>query len=187
MNRTADILNLPRPSETALAQEYSRPFLCHISWFFGDGEAAFDTYKELYIEQVPEMGGLYPGIAETLQSLREVGFKLAIFSDKRQPYGLPELEQTGVGPLFQHASFITDDRPYKPDPLGLHAVLKLLDVSPGEALYVGDGRQDVECAHRAGVQSGAALWGSVDREGLLASQPHFQWEQADQILDSLAG
>ena len=186
MRRTADALGRTPPQPDEVAKEYSRPFLQHLSWFFGDDQdAILDTYMGFYNDNVAHMAGLYPGAADTLRALKDQGYRLAVFSDKRQPFGLSELEQTGVGHLLDHASFLVDGRPYKPEPRGLLEVMNFLGVSPGETLYVGDSRQDMECAHRAGAHSGAALWGCVDRERVLAQRPGYQWEQVEQILDSL--
>ena len=52
-------------------------------------------------------------------------------------------------------------------------------------MYIGDGRQDMECAQRAGVMSGAALWGSVDREELLVLGPAYRWDRVEQVLHTL--
>ena len=179
-------MGVSRPGRDAIAQQYSRPFHQHLAWFFGDDrEAVLDAYMEFYVDNVADMAGLYPGTVETLSALKGKGFRLAVFSDKRRPFGMAELEQTGVSNLLEHASFLVDDRPYKPDPQGLREVMAVLDVSPEETVYVGDGRQDVECAHRAGTRSGAALWASVDRYGILARRPHYRWERMDHIVGTL--
>ena len=186
MGKTADSLRLPRPRKGDIAREYSRPFLEHLAWFFGEEQdLILDAYMGCYRDAVGEMAGLYPGIEETLTGLKGHGLKVGIFSDKRQPFGVSELEQTGVGHLFDHTSFLVDGRPYKPDPKGLRDVMEALEVSPSETLYIGDSRHDIQCAHRAGTYSGAALWGSVDREGVLAQSPQYQWDRAELILSSL--
>jgi len=186
MGQTADDLALPRPETSDIAREYSRPFLQHLAWFFGeDQDLVLDTYIGHYRKTVGEMAGLYPGIAETLTDLKTNGLKVGVFSDKRQQFGISELEQTGVGHLLDCASFLVDGRPYKPEPQGLRDVMEALGVSPSETLYIGDSRQDIQCAHRAGTHSGAALWGSIDREGVLAQSPQFQWDRAELILGSL--
>ena len=185
MRKTADALGLPRPQKEAIAQEYSRPFLQHLAWFFGGEVPALDTYLGFYRESVAEMGGLFSGVDETLRALKDRGFRLAVFSDKRQAFGVPELAQTGVGHLLDYVSFLVDGRPYKPDPLGLREVMDALGVSSGETVYVGDSAQDIECAHRAGARSAAALWGTVSRETLLSQKPHYQWERIEDILRAL--
>ena len=186
MDRTADALGLPRPEQGAVAREFSRPFLQHLAWFFGDDrDEVLDTYLGFYWEDVARMAGLYPGTAEMLGALKDHGYRLAVFSDKRQSFGMSELGQTGIGHLLDYTLFLVDGRFYKPDPHGLREVMAALGVSAAETLYVGDARQDVECARRAGTQSGAALWGSVARAEVLARRPDYNWERVDHILESL--
>ena len=183
MHRTAEALNQPSPAKDEIARELSRPFRQHLNWFFtGDPEAVLDTYIGFYRDVVDVRAGLYPGVAEALQTLNSQGYKVAVFSDKREPFGVSELEQTGVAHLLNHVAFFDGDRPYKPDPRGLRNVMESLAASPSETIYVGDSPQDIECAHRAGTQSAAALWGTVTREAVLATGPHYRLEQVDQLL-----
>lgn len=186
MHQTADALELSRPDTAEVARQFSRPFAQHLEWFFGaEQQKVLDTYLGFYRESISQGAGLYPGVKEMLTELGNRAYRLAVFSDKRLVFGEPELAQSGVAGLFDYALFLADGRPYKPDPEGLFQVLNALGSSPSDTLYVGDSRQDVECAHRAGVNSGAALWASIDREQLLAPGPHYRWERVDQILDTL--
>ena len=124
MDRTADALGLPRPEQGAVAREFSRPFLQHLAWFFGDDrDEVLDTYLGFYWEDVARMAGLYPGTAEMLGALKDHGYRLAVFSDKRQSFGMSELGQTGIGHLLDYTLFLVDGRPYKPDPHGLREVM----------------------------------------------------------------
>jgi HAD superfamily hydrolase (TIGR01509 family) len=186
LHQTADALGLSRPHPTLIAQEFHRPFFEHLAWFLGnDHEKIIDIYIGLYRESVAEKAHLYPGIAETLQTLKERGYRLAIFSDKRHAFGEAELEQAGAKSLLDRTLFLHDGRPYKPDPAGLREVMEALEVSPEETLYVGDSHQDIDCAHRAGVRSAAALWGSVNREQVLARRPHYQLETVGEFAATL--
>lgn len=163
------------------------PFLQHLESFFpGDQQRVMDTYLGFYRQIVTHMPKLYPGVTETLGRLKESGYRLAVFSDKRQAFGDAELEQTGIGGLMDYSLFLVDGRPYKPDPLGLLQVLDAMGVPPDQALYVGDTGDDMECAHRAGVKSGAALWGALNREKVLAAGPGFRWEHPGQMVELLA-
>lgn len=186
LHQTADALGLDRPHPSVIAQEFHRPFFEHLAWFLGnDHERIIDIYIGLYREVVEEKAHLYPGIVETLHSLKEQGYQLAIFSDKRHAFGVAELEQTGAKELLDHTLFLHDGRPYKPNPTGLQEVMAGLGVSPEETLYVGDSHQDIDCAHRAGVRSVAALWGSVNREKVLARRPHFRLETVAEFVAAL--
>ena len=95
------------------------------------------------------------------------------------------MEQTGIGRLFERASFLMEGRPYKPGSHGLKQVMDVMGVLPLETLYVDDTRHDIEYALRAGVHSTAALWGTVDREGLLAQGPDYSWDRGESISASL--
>ena len=186
MQRTAETLGLPRPDQSAIAQEYSRPFFKHLAQFFGDEiDSALATYMGFYRETVSTKAGLYPGISEMLLKLQNHGFRLAIFSDKREAFGQSELDQTEISHLLDYTLFLVDGRPYKPDPSGLQVVMKALGVTPGNTLYIGDSRQDIECAHRAGARSGGALWGSVDHEAVTVRKPHYLWDSVEQMVETL--
>ncbi|MBC8281572.1 MAG: HAD-IA family hydrolase, partial [Chloroflexi bacterium] len=105
----------------------------------------------------------------------------AILSDKQHIYGMPEFEHSDIGVTVDRAIFFADGMAPKPDPAGLQDVMRSLDVSPEECLYVGDSERDIACAQRAGAWSGAALWASVEREIVLARNPEFRWETVNDV------
>ena len=182
MQYTAGVLGVARPHPPEIAREFHRPFFEHLAWFLGaDHDRIVETYTGMYHEVVAEKAHLYAGVAETLRRLKEWGFQTAVFSDKRHAFGESELAQTGVGALLDHTLFLHDGRPYKPDPAGLLQVIEALGVSPQETLYVGDSHQDIECARRAGVRSAAALWGSLNRERVLAQIPDHRLESVAEM------
>ena len=187
MRRTADALGLDRPDPSDVARTFALPFSQILALFFGgDQQHVMDVYQGYYRSSVSGLGHLYPGIPELLQGLTDRGYRLAVFSDKEDVLGRLELGQTGVGEFLDYALFLVDGRPRKPDPQGLGQVMDAIGVAPEDALYVGDGPQDVECAHRAGTKSGAALWGSLDRMAVLEPGPEYRWDRVDQVLDALA-
>ena len=183
MLATADHLGHPRPKAGELAREYSRPFLEHLEWFFpGDQREVEETYLEFYRRSVWQGDRVYTGVAGVLQALKDGGYGTAIFSDKRDMFGEPELDYAGLRPLLDCVSFLYPGRPYKPDPAGLFAVMEALGAAPGECLFVGDSYRDIECAQRAGTRSGAALWATVERERLLACSPDYCLESIGEAL-----
>ena len=145
-----------------------------------------DTYLGFYHQVVSRMPGLYLGVLQAIRQLKDRGYRVGIFSDKRHAFGLPELERTEIVSLVDHSLFLLDGRPYKPDPKGLLQVLSDLGVESSRALYIGDTGDDMDCARRAGVSSGAALWGSLDGEKLISKKPDFQWDRPDQMAASLS-
>jgi phosphoglycolate phosphatase len=182
MNQTADALGYPRPAPTDLGTEYSRPFLEHLAWFFpGDQEKVVDTYMAFYHAAVWQELRLYQGVPELLKGLKDNGYRTVILSDKRQVFGVPEFEYSGIGESVDRALFFAEGMTPKPDPAGLQDLMRSLEVAPSECLFVGDSHRDIECAKRAGAWSGAALWASVEPELVLALEPQFRWDRVGDI------
>jgi len=67
----------------------------------------------------------------------------------------------------------------KPDPGGLHHILKQHGVRPEEALMIGDSLVDIETGKRAGVQTCGVTYGHAGRASLASAQP-------DWIIDDLS-
>ena len=186
MNQTADELGYPYPVPADLGREYSRPFLEHLAWFFpGDQEKVVDAYMGFYHAAVWRERRLYPGVPELLKQLKENGYRTAVLSDKRQVFGVPEFEYSNLGDSVDRALFFSEGMHPKPDPSGLQELMKSLEVSPSECLFVGDSHRDIECAKRAGVWSGAALWASVEPELVLALEPEFRWDRVEDVAVTL--
>lgn len=96
---------------------------------------------------------VYPDVRGTLAALREQGLKLGIVSN--WDHRLPELlERLGLSRLFDALVYSSDVGVEKPDPRIFEAALRRLEVPPGAALHVGDGRlEDVEGAQAVGMRA----------------------------------
>lgn len=186
MNQTAEALGYPQPTTADLGVEYSRPFLEHLAWFFpGDQEIVLETYMSYYHAVVWQEQRLYPGILELIKRFKDKAYRTAILSDKRQDFGVPEFESSGLGGLIDRSVFFADGMLPKPDPAGLQDVMESLEVSPEECLFIGDSYRDIECAKRAGAWSGAALWASVEPELVITLQPEFLWNKVGDVAVTL--
>ena len=186
MNQTAEVLGYPQPTAADLGVKYSRPFMEHLAWFFpGDQEVVLETYMSYYHAVVWQKQRLYPGILELIKRLKDKAYRTAILSDKRQDFGVPEFESSGLGGLIDRSVFFADGMSPKPDPAGLQDVMESLEVSPEECLFIGDSYRDIECAKRAGAWSGAALWASVEPELVITLQPEFLWNKVGDVAVTL--
>lgn len=116
-----------------------------------------------------------------MKRLKKSGYRTGILSDKREVFGVPEFEYSDLGDSVDRALFFADGMAPKPDPSGLQEVMKSLEVAPNETLFVGDSYRDIQCAQRAGVWSGAALWASVEPDLVLALKPDIQWKTVDDV------
>ncbi len=174
------------PFEETVASTFIVPFVRHVGNLFPHNpDGAMEEYMSLYIAHIQDAGGLFPGVADTLTALKSAGYRLALFSDKRQKYGRMELEISGIGSLFDHVRFLDNRRPYKPNPTGLRQVLDALTAKPDSAMYVGDSPVDIQCARNCGMAGTAAMWGTLNRDALIREDPTHICESMSDLLEVL--
>jgi HAD superfamily hydrolase (TIGR01549 family) len=124
----------------------------------GNGAECMQRFYQHYAElHASHFEGLYPGVAELLQTLRLRGVPLGIVTGKSRRAWEVTAAATELGP-FDVVVVEDDVTQPKPDPSGLHAALIALGRGPTEALYVGDGAHDLQAARAAGILGVAALW-----------------------------
>jgi phosphoglycolate phosphatase len=92
-----------------------------------------------------------PEVRQTLQRLHAGGYRMGVASNKPARFSRPILERLGLLPCL--GSVLGPDvvDSHKPEPAMIHRCLQDLDVTRGQALYVGDMVLDVESALRAGL------------------------------------
>lgn len=90
-------------------------------------------------------------IPPALKCLQEAGFKLAIVSNRTDPF-LEEIVSFGLHQYFSVFIAAGEINSWKPDPQIFWHALEKLDVKPHEAVYVGDNYYaDIIGAHNAGL------------------------------------
>jgi phosphoglycolate phosphatase len=113
---------------------------------------------------------LFPYVGETLVSLKESGYLIAVATGKSRA-GLDRVLGTmGMLDLF-HGSRCSDESLSKPDPLMLYELLDEFDLSAGEAMMIGDTEFDLEMASRAGIRSIGVSYGAHSRDRLMQHKP----------------
>lgn len=129
----------------------------------------------------------YPGIMEMLKSLNDAGIKTAIVTNKNT-LAATELWQQ----LFRDTVTLVvgEDEAHgirkKPEPDMVMEALKRLDVSPEEAVYVGDSEVDVETARNASMDGVFVLWGFRTREELVKAGAGTMVETPEELLTEVA-
>ncbi|MBQ7154626.1 MAG: HAD family hydrolase [Synergistaceae bacterium] len=95
----------------------------------------------------------FPDTAQTLATLKELGLKLAVVSNREHPSLVLEREDlakyfdvmVGAEEPYGHL-------PYKPNPAMLHELLAHTGIPAEQAVYVGDADLDIVTAKAAGVR-----------------------------------
>jgi HAD superfamily hydrolase (TIGR01549 family) len=123
--------------------------------------------------------GLLPNVTETLKNLKEMGLRIGLCtvnSEKSTSYILKRFRIAGY---FDAVFPRNKVKHVKPSGEHLQAVLDALKVRPREALLVGDGTRDMECARELNVTAVGLSTGVSTQKELMSSG-------ADYLITSIA-
>lgn len=141
------------------------------------------AYRERYYEANQTGLTPYSGIHELLSALRQRGLRVAVVTSKLGSGAREELQRTGLAPFIEALVGAEDVQQHKPRPEPFYKMFELLGESADGCMMVGDTSADILGAKAAEVVSVAALWGTRDREALIALQPDHAVETPLDILD----
>ncbi|WP_035057172.1 phosphoglycolate phosphatase [Andreprevotia chitinilytica] len=128
-----------------LANDYAAEFTGTSSQ--KEAMARFDTHYKQGLKIATEF---YPAVQETLHTLHQRGYPLAIVTNKPERFTLPLLALLGIHEHFD-CVVAGDTLPQKkPSAEPLLHVADKLGVPPGEMLMVGDSKNDLLAARAAG-------------------------------------
>ncbi|HJE71955.1 MAG TPA: HAD-IA family hydrolase, partial [Pseudomonas oryzihabitans] len=120
---------------------------------------------------------VYPGVLDSLALLRTLGVRLAVITNKPERFVAPLLADMGLGDFDWIVGGDTLPQ-QKPDPAGLLWVMQQAGVAAGQALFIGDSRNDIRAARAAGVRCVALSYGYNHGEPIASEQP-------DLVVDDL--
>lgn len=127
---------------------------------------------------------LFPGVAETLQTLHAAGYKLAVATGKSRAGLNLALADSGLSNLFQ-GSRCAEETGSKPHPQMLQEIMAELNVLPPATLMIGDTEYDLQMANNAKVGAIAVTYGVHDKAHLLTFQPLICLDTLPELLDWL--
>jgi len=125
-------------------------------------EQGYVLFQRYYAESVYQDSTLYPGVHETLQTLKSSGLALACVTNKPSRFTKPVLEKSGLTGFFG-AVVSGDDLPLKkPDPAPLEFAAEQLGVPLTACVLVGDSINDIRAAGAAKIP---VLWATYGYAG----------------------
>lgn len=127
------------------------------------------TIWDEYYQQYSFMTRSFMGMNDTLKKLSLEKIKLSIVTSKTREEYKRDFEIYPISKYFSTYICADDTILHKPNPEPLLAALKTLQVTPDEAIYIGDSCYDIECANKANVASALALWGCRFPDGIDAT------------------
>jgi HAD superfamily hydrolase (TIGR01509 family) len=120
---------------------------------------------------------LLPGARRVLHELRR-SYQLGLVTSGNRIRVSSQLGKFGFARLFAARVFGEESGRRKPHRDPLERALRILQLDPGECVYVGDSPEDVRMARGAGVRAIAVLGPFPTHARLIAARP-------DAILDSV--
>jgi len=97
---------------------------------------------------------LFPDSLPVLEEMRQKGYQLGVISDAQKVFCLDEGKMLGLNQFFSRIIMSTHLGFRKPDPRIFMVACTLLEISPLEAVYIGnDPETDVGGAKRAGMKA----------------------------------
>ena len=145
-------------------------------------EAMIVTYREYNNQHHDDMVTVFPGALETVKTLRSWGVKLGVVTSKFRSGAQRGLKVCGFGDLFPVLVGADDVERPKPDPSPVLHAIEQLGVEPSETVFIGDSAHDLAAGRAAGVSTGAALWGPIERRILEPHEPDYWLETPGDVV-----
>lgn len=124
----------------------------------------------------------YPGMEAALDGLTVAGAKLAVLSNKPDPFTkmiIPALlPRWNFHPIVGARPGV----PVKPNPQAALEIASLLGIAPDHFLYVGDAGTDMRTATAAGMHAVGVTWGFRTLEELLQNGAQSIVNRPDELL-----
>lgn len=121
-------------------------------------------YRALYSASDKPYTKPFDGIVEALDALKAAGFVLSINTNKGQALTDALVEKTFKKDLFTAVVGYEESRPSKPDPYGVEMICAACQMPKTEAVYIGDGRSDINTAYNAQIPCVFVTWGQGTEE-----------------------
>ena len=102
---------------------------------------------------------VYAGIKTVLQHLKKDGARLAVVTSRRKKTSKLYTKELAIFDYFEFFTTPESTKTHKPDPGPALYALDRLKADPRHTLFIGDSAFDMECGHRAGVETAFAEWG----------------------------
>lgn len=124
-------------------------------------DAVMRCWEELLYGRLDEIE-IFPGVIETLETLRAQGKTLGIVTSRTRYQLDAGFTPLGLNRYFDAIVCADEVAQPKPAPDELIECIRRLGGTTDEAVYVGDSVYDMQCARAAGVPAVLALWGCYD-------------------------
>lgn len=168
----AELLSFLGP---ALADTFSRYFDQDMV------DELIDYYREFNHCHHQDYVTIYPGVKETLQTLKDMGYPLAIVTTKIKDAVYIGLDLFDIRDYFDVIIGHDDVTRSKPDPEGINKALEKLGLKDG--YYIGDNVTDIMAGKNAGLKTIGVKWSPKGYDLMLKENPDLLIDHFNEIID----
>ena len=136
-------------------------------------DTVLNDYNQFYGLTYANIDGCYPDMSQSIHTLRDRGYIIAVLSNKQDAYVKKIIALLFPDGTVSYAEGQTE-RPRKPDPTVPLAIAEKFGCRPDECVFIGDSEVDVATAKNAGMLSVGCSWGYRPKDALV---------DADVIID----
>ena len=128
---------------------------------------------------------IYPTVIETLEFLKEKGYKLAVLTTKRQRAAMLGIRMFDLEKYFDVIICGDQLEKQKPDPEGIYKILSALKCD--KAVMVGDNPSDIYAGKNANVYSVGVKWTPKGEDSLNACHPDYMLNEMKDLIQFVEG
>lgn len=125
---------------------------------------------------------IFPGIPEVLRSLNEQGYEIAVVSSNTEVTIRKVLEREGIDQyvtrVYGNVGLFNKARAFK-------IALRDQNLTPDQAIYVGDEVRDIEAARRGHIPIISVTWGFNGEKILASYKPTYLVDTPKQLLETI--
>jgi len=143
-------------------------------------------YDKLYEGNTVGLSKPFDGICEMLDSLKKMGIKLAVLSNKPHNVTVPLVKNIFGNECFDIIFGQRAEVKMKPDPEGAYITANELGVSSDECIFIGDTDNDILTGVNAEMKSIGVLWGFRDEKELTDAGADYIVSQPEEIVNIIS-
>lgn len=153
-----------------------------------DADRMASSYKHYYLDEghFADETQLFPNVADTLETLQQLGCKLTIASSKPARVLNQMVAHFSLPRFAAVLGTEESDINHKPDPEIVYRLLALTDTSKAETVIIGDSKSDIGCGKSAGIATVAVTYGFDSLERLKAAEPDHFIDDFSQLMNILS-
>lgn len=149
-------------------------------------EAVFQTFKDYYKNHSADLTKPYDGIEKLLKDLKQQGVLTAVVSNKAD-FAVQDLVREYFEGLFDEAIGEQEGLRVKPYPDMVEALLKRVNLSKEDAVYIGDSDVDYQTSVNCDMDVIMVSWGFREKEFILECGAPFVVDTPEEVLERIIG